>query len=121
MEAAGWGRPNGRVIVQTRRPGDAEIQALVQGNPIRHYRRELERRAQAGFPVGFPVFRVTGRPELRAALDATEPHHALETSLGDETVCLLTIRPARLAAFRDVVRDLAERGTVTRVEAEPHL
>src|SRR5207302_5683363 len=45
MEAAGWARPNGRVVVQTNRPGDPDIQALVQGNPMRHYRAEFQRRA----------------------------------------------------------------------------
>src|SRR5439155_4777496 len=64
MEAAGWARPNGRVIVQSRTPGDPAIQALVQGNPSRYYRSELDRRARAGFPAGFPVFRVSGRAEL---------------------------------------------------------
>jgi hypothetical protein len=45
----------------------------------------------------------------------------LEASLGDETVCLLTIRPETLTDFGRTVRRLAERGIVTRVEAEPHL
>jgi primosomal protein N' (replication factor Y) len=121
MEAAGWARPDGRVIVQTRRAGDPEIQALVQGNPARHYRAESDRRAGAGFPVGHPVFRVSGRAELRAALEATGPHHVLEVPRGDETVCLLTVRPERVAAFGAAVRELAERGIVSRVEAEPHL
>jgi primosomal protein N' len=121
MEAAGWARPEGRVIVQTRRPGDPAIQALVQGNPARHYRVELERRAGAGFPAGYPVFRVSGSAELRAAMEATRPHHLLETSLGDETVCLVTVRPEQVAEFGRTVRELAERGVVTRVEAEPHL
>jgi hypothetical protein len=67
------------------------------------------------------VFRVIGRPDLRTALDATEPHHVLETSRGDETVCLVTVRPERLAAFGAAVRELAEHGIVSRVEAEPHL
>jgi primosomal protein N' (replication factor Y) len=121
MEAAGWARPRGRVIVQSRTPGDPAIQALVQGHPTRYYRSELDRRARAGFPAGFPVFRVSGRAELRAELDATSPVQLLETSLGDETVCLVTVAPARLEEFGGAARSLAERGILTRVEAEPHL
>ena len=121
MEAAGWARPNGRVVVQTNRPGDPDIQALVQGNPMRHYRAELQRRAAAGFPVGYPVFRVTGRPGLRAALDGTAPHHVLATTLGEQTVCLVTVRPEGLGVFGRVVRELVDSGIVSRVEAEPHL
>ena len=62
-----------------------------------------------------------GGRDLRKRLDETAPHHVLETSLGDETVCLLTIRPDALPEFGRTVRALAERGVVTRVEAEPHL
>jgi primosomal protein N' (replication factor Y) len=121
MEAAGWARPQGRVIVQSRAANDPAIQALVQGNPSRYYRAELERRAKAGFPAGHPVFRVTGTPSLRRELDVTDPVHVLETSLGDETLCLVTVAPERLEEFGRIVRSLAERGIVTRVEAEPHL
>jgi primosomal protein N' (replication factor Y) len=121
MEATGWARPRGRVIVQSRAPNDPAIQALVQGSPSRYYRSELGRRAVAGFPAGFPVFRVIGSRGLRDELAATDPVHILETSLGDETVCLLTVRPERLEEFGRAVRALAERGVVTRVEAEPHL
>ena len=45
----------------------------------------------------------------------------LETSLGEETVCLVTVRPDRLEEFGRAVRSLAGRGVVARVEAEPHL
>ena len=121
MEAAGWARPRGRVIVQSRTANDPAIQALVQGNPSRYYRTELDRRAQAGFPAGHPVFRVTGTSELRPALDATQPEHVLETSLGDETLRLVAVAPEHLEGFGRAVRSLAERGVVTRVEAEPHL
>jgi primosomal protein N' len=121
MEAAGWARPEGRVIVQTRSPSDPAVQALVQGNPARHHRAELERRTRAGFPPGHPVFRVIGTGELRSALEAASPEHLLETSLGDQTVCLVTVRPEHLEEFGRTIRELAERGVVTRVEAEPHL
>jgi primosomal protein N' (replication factor Y) (superfamily II helicase) len=121
MEAAGWARPNGRVIVQTKNPSDPAVQSLVQGTPARHHRAERGRREAAGFPPGFPVFRVLGGRDLRAGLDEAAPLHVLETSLGDETVCLITVRPEAVAEFGRAVRVLAERGVVTRVEAEPHL
>ncbi|MFN2543928.1 MAG: hypothetical protein ABR600_05055 [Actinomycetota bacterium] len=121
MDAAGWARPEGRVIVQSHRAGDPAIQALVRGNPAAFHRSEAERRSAAGFPVGHPVFRVVGTVELLKALEATDPAHLLETSLGDDRVCLVTVRPDRRAEFGRTVRTLAERGIVSRVEAEPHL
>ena len=84
-------------------------------------RAERRRREAAGFPPGFPVFRVFGGRDLRVGLDEAAPLHVLETSLGDETVCLVTVRPEAVAEFGRAVRVLAERGVVTRVEAEPHL
>jgi primosomal protein N' (replication factor Y) len=121
MDAASWAAPKGRVIVQTRRPSDPATQALVQGTPTRFHRAELARRAEAGFPVGHPVFRVSGKPELVGELRALEPVHLLETSLGEERVCLVTVRPDRLLELGRVLRSLAVSGTVIRVEAEPHL
>ena len=121
MEAAGWARPNGRVIVQTRTPSDPAVQSLVQGTAARHHRAERTRREAAGFPPGFPVFRIFGGRDLRAGIDEAAPHHVLETSLGDETVCLVTVHPDTLQEFGRTVRTLAERAIVTRVEAEPHL
>jgi primosomal protein N' (replication factor Y) (superfamily II helicase) len=121
MEAAAWAGPRGRVIVQTRQPGDPAVQALVAGNPRRFYRTELPRRADAGFPAGWPVFRVTGGQDVAGALDALGPRTMLVSGGGDETVCLLALDPGKVQGFGRTVRDLAERGIVTRVEAEPHL
>ena len=67
------------------------------------------------------MFRVSGKAELRRELDAIRPTQILETSLGDETVCLVTVHPDALHVFGRIVRGLVERGIVTRVEAEPHL
>ena len=67
------------------------------------------------------ISRVSGKGELRQELDATQPVHVLETTLGNETLCLVTVAPERLDEFGRTVRSLAERGIVTRVEAEPHL
>ena len=45
----------------------------------------------------------------------------LATSLAEQAICLVTIRPTDVETFGDRLRALAERGVVTRVEAEPHL
>jgi primosomal protein N' len=121
MEAAGWARPSGRVIVQTLHGNDPAVQSLVSGNPERFHRAEASRRSRAGFPASFPVFRVAGHPPLESELAALSPVTLLTTSAEDETICLVSIRPAEVAAFGRAMRRLAEAGTVTRVEAEPHL
>jgi primosomal protein N' (replication factor Y) (superfamily II helicase) len=120
-EAAGWARPRGRVIVQSSHPNDPAVQSLVAGRPERFHRFEASRRAEAGFPVGAPVFRVTGSAELPRELEALEPRTLLVSALEGQTVCLLTLDPGRLEAFGRSARDLAAREVVTRVEAEPHL
>jgi primosomal protein N' (replication factor Y) len=122
MESSAWARPHGRVIVQTSRPNDPAVQALVSGNPDRFLRVEIPRRSDAGFPPGAPVFRITGSTELESELRALDPTTLLAAPGAEgETVCLLAIDPKRVAAFAAAVRNLAVRGTVTRVEAEPHL
>jgi hypothetical protein len=121
MEVAGWARPSGRVIVQTTHGNDPAVQSLVSGNPERFHRADASRRERAGFPPGFPVFRVAGCPPLQNELTALEPVTLLTTSAGGETICLVSIRPADVGAFGRTMRRLAEAGTVTRVEAEPHL
>lgn len=121
FETAAWAAPAGRVIVQTRTPNDPAVQALVAGRPERFHRFEAARRAEAGFPVGVAVFRVTGTSDLEDELAALEPALMVATGLGDQTVCLLALEPGRVAAFGRAARALAERGVVARVEAEPHL
>ncbi|MFL5736068.1 MAG: hypothetical protein ACJ76P_01870 [Actinomycetota bacterium] len=122
MEASAWARPAGRVIVQTSKPNDPAVQALVSGNPDRFLRAEIPRRTDAGFPPGAPVFRVTGTADVETALRGLDPMTLLAApGAGGETVCLLAIDPREVATFAASVRELAARGTVTRVEAEPHL
>jgi len=121
MEAASWASPSGRVIVQTRSPNDAAVQALVTGNPARFHRAELRRRADAGFPAGGAVFRVAGSAALAAMLKAFPHRTLLVTGVGDETLCLLALGDGDVPAFGRAMRELAVRGVVTRVEAEPHL
>jgi hypothetical protein len=121
MEAAGWARPSGRVLVQTTRPNDPAVQALVAGNPDRFHRAEGARRDQAGFSVGYPVFRVAGRAPLERELASQGPPSLLVTGSGDERICLVTVRPSDVGAFGLAMRRLAETGIVNRVEAEPHL
>jgi primosomal protein N' (replication factor Y) len=121
MEAIGWARPGGRAIVQSAHPADAAVQALVRGNADRFLSGERDRRAAAGFPVGAPVFRVVGRPELVGELEALAPVTLLVTAAEEQTVCLLALEPRRLPAFGALIRRLAARDIVARVEAEPHL
>jgi primosomal protein N' len=121
FEAAAWAMPRGRVVVQTRAPNDPAVQALVTGRPERFGRAEIPRRAEAGFPVGGPVFRVVGSAELETELRALAPRTLLVSELEGQTVCLLALDPGQVAAIGGALRSLAERGVVTRVEAEPHL
>jgi hypothetical protein len=121
MDAIGWARPSGRAIVQSGRAADPMIQAVVRGNPDRFLTTEADRRRAAGFPVGWPVFRVAGSAELPRALSALEPATMLVSAGEDRTICLLALEPGRIGAFGEAVRALAARDVVTRVEAEPHL
>jgi primosomal protein N' (replication factor Y) len=120
-EAVSWLGPGGRAIVQTSHPNDHAVQALVTGRPDRFARTERPRLEAAGFPVGAPVFRVVGTDALPESLAALPHTTLLASGLGDETVCLLALRLEDVEAFGEGVRRLAERGIVTRVEAEPHL
>ncbi|MGZ8585925.1 MAG: hypothetical protein ACXWXP_10690, partial [Actinomycetota bacterium] len=120
-EAAAWAAPGGRVIVQSTTPNDHAVQALVTGRPERFARMEAPRLAAAGFPVGGPVFRVVGTRDLEAELAALPHRTLLASALGDQTVCLVALDPGGVASFGADLRRLAERGVVTRVEAEPHL
>jgi primosomal protein N' len=121
IEAVAWARPSGRAIVQADHPSDPAIQALVRGNPDRFLSEEKARRASAGFPVGAAVFRIVGSDHLEEALETFGPITLLTTSVGEQTVCLLALDPARVSDLGRVVRGLAARDVVTRVEAEPHL
>ena len=121
MEAIGWARPSGRAIVQASEASDPMVQALVRGNPDRFHVRERRRRAEAGFPVGSPVFRVLGDSRLEEALTGTPALTSLASSLAGRTVCLLALEAQQVPAFGVLMRDLAARGIVERVEAEPHL
>ena len=121
FEAAAWARPDGRVIVQTEGPNDPAIQALVSGRPERFRRAEAPRRAEAGFAVGSPVFRVAGGAELERELEALAPRTLLASSVGGATICLVALDEDRVPGFGAEMRRLAAAGIVTRVEAEPHL
>jgi primosomal protein N' (replication factor Y) len=121
FEAAAWARRDGRVVVQTNAPNDPAIQALVSGRPDRFGRAEAPRRAEAGFPVGAPVFRVNGGADLEGELRALSPRTLLASGADDATICLVVLDAGGLGAFGGAMRRLAVRGVVTRVEAEPHL
>jgi primosomal protein N' (replication factor Y) len=121
FEAAAWARREGRVIVQTNAPNDPAIQALVSGRPVRFHRAEAPRRAEAGFPVGSPVFRVIGGNTLEAELRALSPRTLLVSDVEGATICLVVLDPGDFGTFGAAMRRLAVRNVVTRVEAEPHL
>ncbi|HSL12617.1 MAG TPA: hypothetical protein VLA82_15020, partial [Actinomycetota bacterium] len=123
MEAVGWARPRGRAIVQASEPGDPAVQALVRGKADRFHAQERRRRADAGFPVGTPVFRVVGRAGLGDELASLEPPTLLvaDGGAGMPTVCLVAIEAPNVPSFGRRMRELATRGIVERVEAEPHL
>jgi hypothetical protein len=121
MEAVAWAQPGGRAVVQATDAGDPAVQALVRGNPDRFHTDERQRREAAGFPVGVPAFRVAGPAGLEDALRVHEPTTMLVTSTESLTVCLLTLALERVPAFGRHVRDMATRGEVVRVEAEPQL
>ncbi|MEP6972562.1 MAG: hypothetical protein ABI869_00300 [Actinomycetota bacterium] len=121
MEAVGWARPSGKAIVQADHPSDPAIQALVRGNPDRFHTDEARRRADAGFPIAAAVFRIAGAPELQEELTSLRPTTLLTSSVEEQTVCLLALEPDRVAELGRLIRELAVRDIVTRVEAEPHL
>jgi primosomal protein N' (replication factor Y) len=121
FEAAAWARPDGRVIVQTNGANDPAVQALVSGRPERFHRAEAPRRAEAGFPVGSPVFRVVGGPGLERELGSLAHRTLLASSVGGATICLVALEPEQVPGFGAAMRRLAAEGVVTRVEAEPHL
>jgi primosomal protein N' (replication factor Y) len=120
-EAAAWAGTGGRVVVQASRPNDHAVQALVTGRPERFARGERSRLAEAGLPVGAAVFRVAGAEGLEAGLEVLPHRTLLVTGVEDRTVCLVALDLSDVPAFGAGVRRLAERGVVTRVEAEPHL
>ncbi|HEX2029777.1 MAG TPA: hypothetical protein VHL78_00035, partial [Actinomycetota bacterium] len=124
FEAAAWAGSRdggGRVLVHTREPGDPAVQALVRWDPWHFHRAERRRRALAGFPPNHPVFRVRGAAELPDALEHLGPVTLLSSSADGEAVCLVVLRPPDVGPFRERILQLVERGTVSRVEAEPHL
>jgi primosomal protein N' (replication factor Y) (superfamily II helicase) len=124
MEAAAWAGPRGegrRVLVHTKEPADPAIQALIRWDPEVLHRSERTRREAAGFPPGHPVYRVVGTPPLADALASIRPVHLLTSSIGAETVSLVTVHPEAVPRFRDRIVAWVGEGIVTRVEAEPQL
>jgi primosomal protein N' len=124
MEAGAWAgsrSDGGRVLVQTRRPGNTAVQALVRWEPLAFLLAEAGRRRDAGFPPGHGIFRVSGRRGLEEALRTAGAETVLATTASDGTVCLVAVSPEHLQAFRGEVLRLASEGEVARVEAEPQV
>ena len=59
--------------------------------------------------------------ELEAEIQAVPHRTLLVSALVEQTVCLVALDPGDVESFGERIRRLAERGVVTRVEAEPHL
>ena len=126
MEASAWAGPRsaerpGRVLAQTHRPAHPALQALIRWDPVPFLLQEARRRADAGFPVGDPLFRVEGGAGLEEALREAGARSVLATTAEGRTVCLLAVRADELAGFRAAIRRLVDQGVVERVEAEPPL
>jgi primosomal protein N' len=139
MEAGAWAGPRragGRVLVQSRHPGHRAIQALVRWEPEPFLLAEADRRAEAGFPPGHPVFRVRGDGRLVDLVGPAGAETVLSTTSVDpgpsgeavpslaggmRTICLVAVSPERLDGFRARIRELAAEGVVDRIEAEPQL
>jgi primosomal protein N' len=127
MEAAQWAGPRsdgGRVLVQTKRGGDAAVQALVRWEPVPFLLAEADRRAAAGMPSDAVLLRVSAGPdhsELPGVLEKVGASPVVTMSGDQGTVCLVSVALGEVARFGTQVRGLAAEGIVDRVEAEPHL
>ena len=124
MEASAWAGPRsegGRVLLHTDDPSDPAIQALIRWDPWHFHRAERRRREDAGFPPGFPVFRVTGSLRLPDAMAAVRPVTLLTSGFEGQAVCLVALQPDDVARFRERVVAWTADGTAIRVEAEPQL
>lgn len=116
-----------RLVIQTREPGNATIQALVRGDPDGFWTAELERRAELRFPPAASLVRLTCRDgpgeagavagELRPALPAgdevwgPDPEGGLLIKCDDVRATLRALHPLRAAWDRD------DRGV--RVDVDP--
>jgi hypothetical protein len=82
---------------------------------------EGRRRSDAGLPAGHPLFRITGTTALEPGLREAGFAPVVTTASEGGTICLAVASPEAVPALRAQVLRLAERGVVSRVEAEPTL
>ena len=121
MEAVGVGpagREGHRAGGSPERPGDPGAGARQPGSvPCGRGR------ASEGGGVPGRIRRVPRGGQRRARVRARRhpAHTMLASSVGDQTVCLLALDPGRVSELGRLVRELAARDVVARVEAEPHL
>ena len=123
-EAASWarpGRPRDRADGASERPRRSRRSST--GRPERFAPAELPRLADAGFPVGAPVFRVAGTDGARGSSSSgSRTARCSSRSAEGATVCLVALRAGatcRRSGTRCARSPCA--GSSTRVEAEPHL
>ncbi len=117
-----------RMLAQTSRPSAPLLEALRRGDPMPYLGRELEARAELGFPPAAELLAVELRGDDAAAEDAT-----LRGAGGPE-VSILGPAPAGeglrwlgqgpdLTRFRQALRPVVERwrqsGMTVRVDADP--
>ena len=103
---SGWRRSHGLAPTGARssrrrtRPTTA-VQALVRGQTDRFHEQERRRRADAGFPVGTPVFRVVGDERLDGGARGVRPRVVARSprGAGAQTVCLVAVALDRVPAF----------------------
>ena len=100
MEAVAWAGSHGRAIVQSSTPNDPAVQAVVRGSPDRFHRDEVDRRREAGFPVGAPVFRVAGTVGSRRRAPRAPADHVPDIDRWGADGMLARARPRRRAGVR---------------------
>ena len=120
MRSVGPDRPAGRsfrpTIRATRRSRRSCAAIPTVSTRMRH---DAER--TRGFRSRRRCSGSSGALELQEALAVLRPTTMLTSSVEGQTVCLLALEPERVAELGRLIRELAVRDIVTRVEAEPHL
>lgn len=119
------GRWTSRMVVQTREPGDAAVQALVRWDPEGYWRAESERRRELRYPPHTSLVRVTAPPdgagEVAAHLRAAVPPD--DEVLGPDLSGALLVKSTLLRGTLDALKPLrhawAKAGRRVRIDVDP--